>query len=267
MADLAAAGFRPTAAGGALLSGAAAALFEGWARYLPHLLRPHYTATVRAPLLLEPGVLRAARYPDHFPQHMFVARGTLDGAAETRYLTPAACYHVYPLLRGGAVGDGPDARFVTARCARFEAGEWEFPFRLADFQMAELVVVGPEATLDRLRAEVESALGAAFGRLGVVGRFEPATDAFFLGDDDGARLIQKLKGLKREFVAHVGDRRVALASLNNHESYFGRCFDIRTGDGGPASSFCAAFGVERLTAYGLLAWGPDARDWPDELRS
>ena len=104
-----------------------------------------------------------------------------------------------------------------------------------------------------------------FADIKMAGSFKVATDAFFLSSDRGARLVQKLKGLKREFTVTVDTTPVALASVNLHEDYFGRRFEITDGAGQTAWSCCAAFGIERLTAYGLLTWGGERahRQHPD----
>ncbi len=264
-APLESAGFRSVSGGEVILFGPAARLGEAWLRYLSRLLRPFADDRIEAPLFLSRRVLEDAGYLRHFPQHPFRCGDLVDG--EERYVTPAACFHIYPSLSGRDLDRRPAAALVLARCARYENGHWTLPFRLASFQMLELVVAGERDTVARRRDEVGRLLTAAFGLLGLGGGFAPATDAFFLGNDEGALLIQKLKGLKREFVVPWGDGGVAVASINDHEDYFARRFDLSGGhDGECASSFCAAFGIERLTAYGLLVWGAEAADWPEELK-
>jgi hypothetical protein len=156
-----------------------------------------------------------------------------------------------------------------ARCARYEAGKWEYPFRLAGFEMAELVVVGTQAKIGELYDEMRSFAPAMLRGLGFDVQARPATDAFFIGsgEGEGARLMQKLKGLKEEYTVRVGAEEVALASLNRHETYFTRRFGIGAPGEPPLHSFCLAFGVERLTACGLLLWGVEESGWPEELRA
>lgn len=258
-------GYRPTRAGEVALSGPAARLFDGWSRFLPALLRPYYDDTWQAPLFIGRQELETSRYLSHFPHQLWGATPPEHTAAAGPYLTPAACLHLYLALRGQLGQEGASA-LITARCARFEDGVWEAPFRLSGFTMTELVVVGGAETVKAKRVEVEQAVARAFRDLGLPGGFRPATDAFFMGDNEGARIIQKLKESKREFAAPSACGDVALASLNHHEEHFGNCFRITLPDGLPASSFCAAFGLERLTAFGLLLWGDDSGSWPRELR-
>jgi len=99
--------------------------------------------------------------------------------------------------------------------------------------------------------------------LGLEHRIVIATDPFFAPTARGKKLLQRVKGLKHELMLPVGDgREIAAASFNNHEAFFGECFDIRQAGGEPAVSGCVAFGLERwLLAY-LVAHGPDAAGWP-----
>src|SRR5438874_487998 len=150
-------------------------------------------------------------------------------------------------------------------------GWWEHPFRLAGFNMAELVVVGTEAKVGELYGEMRSLALAMLGGLGFEVEARAATDSFFVGSGEGAGalVMQKLKGLKEEYRVRVEGEEVALASLNKHETYFTRRFGIGApGVGGPPlHSFCLAFGLERLTACGLLLWGGEETGWPEELRA
>jgi hypothetical protein len=244
--------------GSVSMSGAARELFEHWITFLSSLLRPYYEDSILASSSISKGVLKRSKYLEHFPHQLF-------DAGKDNFLTPAACLHFYQSLVDKSLYHDVSA-LLLAQCSRTENQKWNFPFRLSHFHMMELVVVGHEKTVDKKRQEVQSLLLSTFHRLGLKGGFETATDAFFLGDEEGAKIIQKMKGLKQEFRAIVGKDSIALASVNNHESYFGRCFAIKSGKE-PASSFCAAFGIERLTAYGLLKWGADKRNWPKELRT
>jgi seryl-tRNA synthetase len=265
------AGYEPVGEGGVALSGAASTLYRGWARFLAERFAPYYEHFMHASLFVEEEVLEKAGYLAHFPQHVFVAQGILGARHATplpgrMYVSPAGCLHLYPGLAGRDLSAAPFAGFVVAQCARYEAGQWEYPFRVAGFNMAELVVAGSESRAGELYGEMQALVPAMFARLGFSVETRPATDSFFLGTSDGARVIQKLKELKKEYMLRVGSAEVAVASLNNHETYFSRRFAIGTRGGPPIHSFCLAFGLERLTACGLLLWGDHEKGWPRELR-
>ena len=133
--------------------------------------------------------------------------------------------------------------------------------------MREVVSVGP---LDAVRRFLEEGLGWVTGltaELGLSGRVEEASDPFFAPTSRGRAILQKVKGLKRELTLPIGeDRRLAVASLNDHELHFGEAFDLRLPGGEPASSACVAFGLERLLLGVLMQHGVDVARWPAALR-
>jgi hypothetical protein len=260
---LAAAGYRNLGQGRVILEGPAADLLAGWRRWLQALLQPPAELLVEAPPLIQPAVLRASRYLVHFPQQVVRGRGLRP--SQPLYASPAACLHWYPALSGGPLGRS-HAALVEATCSRFEDGHWRFPFRLAGFHMMELVVVGDPRRVELTRVEMLARVQSAFRRLRLVGAWEAAHDAFFLGSNSGAQAMQLLRDSKREYRVAPSGQRVALASCNRHLDTFGRAFRIRLASGRPAHSMCLAFGLERLTAAGLLQWGPSPAGWPAAVR-
>lgn len=257
--DLQAVGFEPGEAGTVILSGPAARLRRAWEVCLARAVASLHPTPFEAPLFIKRETLEKAGYVEHFPQHLFVAR-SINTLAPRRFITPAACLHLYPRIKSGDLAE-PFAGFITACCARHEGGVYEYPFRTAEFHMAEFVAVGQEAEVHRMHDEAQSLLLRLMAAVGLPGELRVATDAFFLGSGDGAQIMQKFKELKKEYVVEVLGRPVALASLNRHEDYFARRFEM----GDTTVSFCLAFGLERLTACGLLLWGADERNWPKEL--
>ena len=252
---LADAGYGPAASGAVALTGPARRLFQWWLHFLAAALAGRADAAVRAPLRIPRRALEISGYLAHFP-HQVVRRGR---GASAVYLTPAACLHVYPRLRGRRFAAGEVSRtLVLARCARYEGGRWSFPFRMSAFHMMEMVVVGDEKRVAAIRKRAASQTAALLRALGIPGTWTAAADPFFLGRGDGARRLQQLKALKHEYRTRVAGHDVALASLNNHEDYFCRRYEIGRRGARPAASFCLAFGLERLTAAGLLLWDGSA---------
>jgi seryl-tRNA synthetase len=262
---LSAGGYLPGEKGAVLLRGPAANLFRGWRDLLALRLAPWTQVTVEAPLFIDRHVLTTAKYVAHFPQHVIVGRSFRSTRSRGRFLAPAACLHFYGILEGAALAGDRESAFVVGPCARFESGRVAFPHRLAAFHMAELVVLGTARVVEAQASAVEAMLVDVFRNLGIDGSFRPATDAFFLPSSRGARLLQQLKQLKREFSSPLEDDGLALASINRHEDYFAKAFRIRLAGGESAHSFCVALGLERLTAAGLVAWGSDPKGWPREL--
>jgi seryl-tRNA synthetase len=189
------------------------------------------------------------------------ARDALAPAAAM--LPPRLCHHVFAALAGRTLAD-PAHVTLQGTCWRHDEKharplerEWAFTAR-------EAVLVGRpsdvEGFLDR---SIERAVELATA-LGLECAVVRATDPFFAPTARGRKLLQEIKGLKRELLLPLGNgRMVAAASFNHHETFFGRAFGIRTYDDAPAATGCAAFGIERwLLAY-MVAHGPDPEDWPD----
>jgi hypothetical protein len=57
-------------------------------------------------------------------------------------------------------------------------------------------------------------------------------------------------------------RRIACASFNLHERFFGSAFAIDEGAGGPASSACVGWGFERWMLAAFAQHGFEAPAWP-----
>ncbi len=232
-------------------------LFLSWMLFWPNVLRNFYDSVFHPPLFISEDILRASNYLDNFPQQLFHLKDRPKFSSH--FITPATCLHVYPVLQNKKIKHF--ATLGTAHCARYENGNWKSPYRSQDFHMTELVVIGKENYIDKERNKIKKTIEKTFADLGLKGSFEYAKDAFFLGQSEGAKVIQQLKELKQEFVVKDKKTPIALASINNHEDFFGKCFNIKSGNVF-ASSFCAAFGIERLATYSLKIWGKNSRNWP-----
>lgn len=251
---LQAAGYCPNSSGPVRLRGPALELQKAWKTYLAKRLKPFYTTRREFPASVAAATLARAGYLANFPDQA-VATGTSPG----QYGNPAACFQVYAELAEQELPE-QQGMLISAQCRRRETHQ--SAFRLPEFEMMELVVVGNQADVRRTAQTCQEVVAAVGQELGLGGEFIPANDAFFL-PSRGSQIIQSLKKLKQEYV--VGSQRVAVSSLNQHETYFGDRFAITIG-GQPASTLCLAFGLERLIAYSLLRWGKHPADWPAELR-
>lgn len=236
-------------------------LFQAWLLFLPNFLSDYYETQIRPSLFISEKTLRESKYLKHFPHQIFSIGNHRQKSRQ--YITPASCLHVYPKLKNKKVENF--STLIIAHCGRFESGSWKPPYRLPDFHMAELVVIGTGKTVNSKKEVVRKLIDKTFAGFGLRGNFQNATDTFFLNQDKGAKIVQQLKGLKQEYIVNDGAQSVALASVNSHEDFFGKCFNIKTGNSF-AHSFCAAFGVERLAAFSLNMWSKDQRNWPKKFK-
>lgn len=194
---------------------------------------------ISAPDWIDRGTLDKTGYLANYPEQLIERE-------QNSFYNPSACFHLYPSLRGSFIDEG--MYFIEARCMRKENEEWKLPFRLKGFNMIELVGFYSERKMDREIAQIENTVRELLKGFGLNFKEVFASDSFFFGDRLGAKVIQKLKGLKREYICSVGGEEIAVASLNKHEDFFGKRFDINTSKGSPVHSFCLAFGLERLVA-------------------
>jgi len=265
------------------LRGSTLALFEAIGHRIRDLAREVTRDELRAPPALSFEVLERASYFDSFPHwltaaaHLTDDEGTLEAVARDPHpgeraahslapgravLSPALCYHVYALNAHRTLGTGPTLVSTQGTCwrreARFDALE-----RAWAFTMLEVVCLGTTEEVESFRSGWIDKVKALAEQLELEPRVEPATDPFFAPTARGRELVQRLKGLKDELLLPIGDgHRIAAASFNHHETFFGSAFDIRLGDGTPARSGCVAFGLERWLLAFLVAHGPDPRGWP-----
>lgn len=227
--------------------------------------------------------LERADYFDSFPHWLTVAAHLSDDASQLERvaratspssaarsavapakaaLAPAVCYHVYSALAGSIV---TSQRIVTAQgiCWRHE-GERHSPLERGwAFTMREVVCIGTQAEVAAFLERAERRVLEIASELQVEADVVPATDPFFAPTGRGKSLLQQVKGLKREVAFPLdATRTVAAASLNNHETFFGKTFAIRLPAGESAATGCVAFGLERWTLAFLCAHGPDAARWP-----
>lgn len=180
-------------------------------------------------------------------------------------LTPAACYPLYPTLRGTLPAGGRHFD-LTGHCFRHEPSP--DPMRMQAFQLRENVRVGSPAEVQAWRGqEMERGL-ALLIEWGLPARLALASDPFF---GRGGRMLssnQLAQELKFEVVvaAYGPDQETACASFNYHEDHFSKPFDIRTADGAMAHTACLGFGLERIALALLKVHGLSPSKWPRALR-
>lgn len=276
------------AIGGPLL-----ALFRYFDRILVDLLTSRFTTEeYQYPTLIRTATLEAAGYVTSFPQNLFFVtrlHNDIDVYHEVqdRYgttaideqllrscrsvdycLPPTMCYHTFGQYRGRTVGE-QGMRVVTAlgKAFRYEAGYAATLERLWDFTIREMVFMGTRAEVLEARETVMAAVFELMDRLGLSGRCEVGSDPFFGGLDTPDRIwSQRMMELKYELrLSTGGDRTIAVGSFNFHNDLFGKDFGISHSGGGPVSSGCVGFGLERLVYAFVCQFGLDVEQWPSEV--
>jgi hypothetical protein len=222
-------------------------------RSFPHLV------TFAAALDQDPSNLRAFADGEPVDESGEVRLARLAPVRDV--LTPAACYHVYPHFEGRSL-DGVSRVTVRSTCFRRESTYTPLE-RQWSFSMREIVCLGNSKEigefLSRMRDRIDQA-GRAL-KLPVV--WQEATDAFFDPSRNPKAVYQKVDPVKMELVF---ENRLAIASTNQHRSYFGEIFGIDR-EGAPAHSACVAFGIERWLSAWVHTFGPHPERWPELPRA
>lgn len=213
------------------------------------------------PALIDGSVLEKCGYFSSFPQHLTVAAYTDEKYFESivnekkvsseylrsshKYLTPAACLHIYPMLEDSL----PENKVITtkARVYRYEGARFTTLTRLWDFTVREIVFVGtPEFVQEKLNILKERVLAFA-QKITASARINNASDHFFNSQENKIKSkIQKVNSLKFELTVPIKDIDVALASFNSHHTHFSRPFQFD--QEGQIVTACVGFGLERWIA-------------------
>lgn len=268
------------------LRGAARGTCDTIERAIGRLARELAPDEWRTPAALAFGTLERAGYFASFPHWLTCASHLTDDAGALERLAasptaadeapqscapaggalpPAVCYHAWAALADRVVAT-PVLLTAQGTCWRHE-GEATAPLaRGWAFTMREVMIVGAPVHCAAVRDDAAARASALADAFGIDARWQPATDPFFAPTARGQALLQQVKGLKRELVARLpGGRELAIASVNDHETYFGARFGIALPDGDAASTSCVAFGIERWLLAFLCAHGADPASWDASL--
>jgi len=248
-----------------------------------------FPTLIRADTLLKTGYLRG------FPQHcQFVSpldgcesnlrafRAGIDRCAESiaeidvrdfqvtpeYVLTPAVCYHSYEHFAGQVLpADGHVLVTAAQPCFRYEGRATEGLRRLREFTMREIICIGEPDSVVAQRERLFDLLKRLLDELDLQGVIKSASDPFFCDDYDAKRLFQMGFELKHELRAGMpGASSLAIASINYHQDYFGKSFEITTSSGEPGHSCCVGFGIDRWCAAVFAQHGIDAAQWPEPMQ-
>ena len=201
-----------------------------------------------------------------FSESPLLKNGRIDlGNCESsaQVLTPACCYHLYPML-SGMVFSGPSLFSVSGPCFRNE--ETVVPYqRMRAFTMQEIVCVGSADDVARFLLACRVRLVEMAQSWGIPHDVVVANDPFFGGKQNPRKIMQQLSPVKHElcYVDHDHQVELAVSSFNRHRTLFGDAFDIGLDTGVPASTGCFAFGIERWLFAFQRQFGDDVGNWPD----
>ncbi|MDD5631253.1 MAG: amino acid--[acyl-carrier-protein] ligase [Methylococcales bacterium] len=180
-------------------------------------------------------------------------------------LSPAACYPVYPTLKGTLPSEG---RLVTVLNWVFRHEPSQEPTRLQSFRMREFIRVGTAEQVVPWRDMWLQRGLTLLHDLQLPASSDVASDPFFGRGGKMRALSQKDQKLKFEILVPVisATEPTAVCSFNYHQDHFASAFDIFASDGSVAHSACMGFGMERIAMALFKTHGFDIAQWPYKVR-
>ncbi len=180
-------------------------------------------------------------------------------------LVPAACYPLYPALRGTLPQGG---RTIDLRTFVFRHEPSDDPARMQSFRQREYVRLG---SAEQARAHRDGWLKrglSLLASLGVEAQAVVANDPFFGRGGRVMKATQREQALKYEIVVPITSQKhpTAVISSNCHLDHFGQSFDIRAASGQPAHTACVGFGLERVALALFKVHGMQLEQWPRAVR-
>jgi len=199
-----------------------------------------------------------------------VASGNvLASCAEPRLaLSPAACFHSYVELESRRF-DAPVLLTFCQEVSRNEgAGNWGKVGRLRNYHVREIVFIGDEAYVRRMRETLAHETVKIVQALGMTSTLSVAEDSFVLPAMQRYKTMQRMERMKYELKLAIDpETYIAGASFNLHGTAFVRPFDIRVRQASETVSGCAGFGLERWVLAFFAQFGTDPDRWPEQVRN
>jgi seryl-tRNA synthetase len=180
-------------------------------------------------------------------------------------LSPAACYPLYPTLKGTIPHGG---RLVTMLNWVFRHEPSREPTRMQSFRVREFVRVGEMDDVVEWRDMWLNRGVDILRSLGLDATPDVASDPFFGRGGKMMAAAQKEQKLKYEVLVPVNsiEKPTAVCSFNFHHQHFGSTFEIMTPRGEAANTACLGFGLERVTMALFKHHGFDPQRWPGPVR-
>jgi seryl-tRNA synthetase len=259
-------------------------IVERFDRYVTRVGMPDEPSVVRFPPLLARQDFERSGYLKNMPQLAGTIHAFEGGQAEhvaliqalesggdwgsqqrmtDLVLTPAACYPLYPTLKGELPREGR-LLDVFSYCFRREPSV--DPARMQMFRMREYVRVGRPDDVRSWRSKWLDRGLAMLRTLGLDARIALANDPFFGRSGKLLAASQREQELKYELVVPiVSAEPTALLSFNYHQDLFGGLYDIRIA-GDVAHTGCVGFGMERVALALLKTHGLEPESWPRDVK-
>lgn len=181
-------------------------------------------------------------------------------------LAPMVCGCCYYMLRNR---QSVENKIYTTynKVFRNERSNIDSLDRLTTFSVRDIVFVGDSEFVLHTRQRLIDDLIILLQQWGIDCKVETANDPFFSNESMYKNVYQYKHRTKYELLARLPfcHRYIAIGSINLHEDYYGKNFDIQGVNGDHVHSGCIGVGFERLTYALYSQYGPDEQRWPEEI--
>ena len=185
----------------------------------------------------------------------------------TTALGTSTCDPCYYIHKNGKLGKN-ETYYALSKCFRNEKSATNQLDRLTEFSMREVIAAGEEEFVKSQREIFLKFIESFASFTGLACSLEKASDPFFTNEIPEKGALQNHIESKFELLVPLGNGRsdLAVGSVNWHNDFFGRSFEIRDNSNYYMSSCCLAFGLERLVFAFLTQYGLVKTEWPEEVQ-
>lgn len=210
------------------------------------------------PAMIDGNVLAKCNYFESFPHHLSsvstVKENRLanvsankivtneDLQTHNKFLTPAACLHIYPMLEGKKI---QNQNIITkARVYRYEGNRYNETGRFWDYTVREMVFVGSVDYVRKMLKEIMDKTITYAKNITPKAKLVQSSDVFFsCKRNEIKKKLQLANEKKFEVIIPIDGEDVAVASFNFHGNHFSMPFHFD--QKGSIVSGCVGFGLER----------------------
>lgn len=182
-------------------------------------------------------------------------------------LSPSACFHTYLEYENKKLDKNTLLTFRQNVFRNEGRLNYRERGRLMDYHVREIVMLGDEKYVCRLRKEMMDGVSDIIKDLELKGNITAASDPFILPKMQLYKKIQKIDKSKYEVHLNVSEENeISAASFNLHGKAFTDPFGIAIDNCPDTVTACVGFGIQRWVIAFLSQYGFDEESWPEKVR-
>jgi seryl-tRNA synthetase len=187
-------------------------------------------------------------------------------------LNPAACLPSYFTFQDCHLEKNKTISWM-GRVFRYESTNVGGLERLWEYNVREIVFLGDTEFVTKRKTQAASIVADIFHELDLEYIIMTATDPFFATVASIRKFWQKSTEAKYEIKLTIAEdkngekQKIAAGSINDHNTLFGKRFNIKSVNGEFAASGCVGLGIERILLACFSQHGFEPKCWPEKIAS